>query len=147
LIALHTGLPINVTTGADNALTGTPSQRPNQVGSPFISGGRPLSAVLQTYYNPAAFAAPTLGGAYGNVGRNSLVGPGFATTNMGMFKNFSLVPGREDVRLQFRAEFFNLFNRANFSNPGGSLSSGANMFRIGSANDPRIVQFALKILF
>ena len=150
LIAMNSGFPINVTTGQDNALSGTPGQRPNQVGDPYLASGRSKGDWLQQEYNYQAFANPVPGpgpndiGTYGNVGRNSLIGPGAATTNMGIFKTFRV---RENVRVQFRSEFFNLFNRANFNNPNGVLASGLNMFTIGSASPSREIQFALKLLF
>jgi hypothetical protein len=51
------------------------------------------------------------------------------------------------MRLQFRSEFFNLFNTVNLSNPNATLSSGVNMGRITSAADARVIQFALKVVF
>jgi outer membrane receptor protein involved in Fe transport len=150
LIAVNSGFPIDVMTGEDNALSGTPDQRPDQVGSPYLASGRSKGDWLQQEYNYQAYANPVPGpgpndiGVYGNVGRNSLIGPGAFTTNMGIFKTFLV---REDVRLQFRSEFFNLFNRANFNNPNGVLASGVNMFTIGSASPSRQIQFALKVLF
>jgi hypothetical protein len=71
------------------------------------------------------------------------VGPGLVTWDMGFFKNF---PIREHARMQFRAEFFNTLNRANFNNPANSVSAGA-FGTISSAADPRIGQLALKVLF
>jgi hypothetical protein len=62
---------------------------------------------------------------------------------MGIFKTFAI---RERLRLQFRAEFFNAFNHTNFQDPGNSLAGGG-FGQIYSANDPRIGQLALKLLF
>jgi hypothetical protein len=72
------------------------------------------------------------------------VGAASAATNFGLFKNFAL-PGREGLRLQFRSEFFNLFNSVNLGNPNGTL--GGTMGRITSADDARVIQFALKLVF
>ena len=58
----------------------------------------------------------------------------------------SLGPFRERYKIQFRAEFFNVFNRANFNNPSSSVNAGA-FGSITSASDPRIGQLALKIVF
>jgi outer membrane receptor protein involved in Fe transport len=141
LVSLRSGQPINVTTGADNALSGTPNQRPNVVGDPNMPGGQSL----QSWFNPAAFAAPAPG-TYGDAGRNALIGPGWAGVNLALIKTFGL-PGKENLRLQFRSEFFNLLNRANFFNPSGNLSAGAQTFTITSADSAREIQFALKFLF
>ncbi len=76
--------------------------------------------------------------------------PGSYTWDMGLSKNFSFT---ERWKLQFRAEFFNVFNRANFTDDGTSLTnfqklSSTNSFgAIQSAQDPRIGQLALKLIF
>ena len=67
------------------------------------------------------------------------------TLNAGLFKSFSL-PLREKTKLQFRSEFFNLLNQVNLGAPNVQLSGG-RMGRITSAADPRVLQFALKLLF
>jgi hypothetical protein len=53
----------------------------------------------------------------------------------------------EGLRTQFRAEFFNMPNHANFGNPGANISVAASLGRITSAGDPRQIQFGLKVLF
>jgi len=88
------------------------------------------------------FALPAIG-TFGNVGKDALEGPGLVAWDMGIFKNF---PFRERYRIQFRAEFFNTLNRANFTNPSNSVTAGA-FGSITSAADPRIGQLALKVLF
>jgi hypothetical protein len=68
-------------------------------------------------------------------------------TNLAFFKNIFL-PFREGLRLQFRSEFFNIFNQVNLSNPNATLSAGTNMGRITStSSDARVIQFALKAIF
>ena len=145
LVSLRSGTPINLLTGADNALSGTPNQRPNVSGNPVLSSDRPRAAQILAWFDRTVFAAPAAG-AYGNVGRNALIGPAAATTNLAVFKAFR-IPGREGLRLQFRSEFFNLFNSVNLGNPNATVSSGATMGRITSAADARVIQFALKFLF
>jgi outer membrane receptor protein involved in Fe transport len=144
-VSLRSGTPINVLSGADNALSGTTNQRAAQVGQPALPGDRSRGAQILAWFDRNAFAAPAIG-TYGNVGRNALVGPNSATTNLAIFKSFRL-PGREGLRLQFRSEFFNLFNSVNLSNPNATVSSGAQMGRITSADSARVIQFALKFLF
>lgn len=92
-------------------------------------------------FNPAAFQnAPN--GSFGELGRNSFYGPKYVNFDFSLFKEF---PVTERQKVQFRSEFFNLFNHPNFSNPGNTVGGGLGV--IGSANNPRYVQFALKYLF
>jgi outer membrane receptor protein involved in Fe transport len=143
LVSLRSGFPVNVVTGSDVALTGTPNQRPNVSGNPVLSTDRPRAAQILAWFDRAPFTLPAAG-TFGNVGRNALVGPNSAVTNFGLFKSFAL-PGREGLRLQFRSEFFNVFNSVNLGSPNGTF--GSTMGRITSAGDPRVIQFALKLLF
>jgi hypothetical protein len=143
LVTMRSGMPFNVSTASDIALSGTSSQRPNVVGNPKLPGDRPRGDKILAWFDRTAFANPATG-TYGNAGRNALVGPASAVTNFGLFKNFAL-PGREALRLQFRSEFFNLFNSVNLGNPNGTM--GSTMGRITSAGDARVIQFALKLLF
>jgi outer membrane receptor protein involved in Fe transport len=144
-VSMRSGTPINVTTGADNALSGTSNQRPHVNGNAILSADRSRAAKIQAWFDRTLFSAPSAG-SYGNVGRNALIGPPEATTNLAVFKNFR-IPGREGQRVQFRSEFFNIFNSVNLSNPNASLSSGAQMGRITSSGSARVIQFALKFLF
>ncbi len=145
LVSRRSGMPVNVTSGADVALSGTPNQRPDVAGNPVLSGGRPRAQKILAWFDRTAFAQPA-NGTYGNAGRNALIGAPAATTNLGAFKSFAL-PGREGLRLQFRSEFFNVFNSVNLGPPNTNLRSGATMGRITSADDARVIQFALKLLF
>ena len=145
LVSMRSGTPVNVVTGADNALSGTSNQRPNVNGNPLLSSDRPRAARIQAWFDRTVFSAPAAG-TYGNAGRNALIGPSEATTNLAVFKNFR-IPGREGLRLQFRSEFFNLLNSVNLSNPNATVSSGAQMGRITSSGSARVIQFALKFLF
>ena len=103
--------------------------------------------------NPGKFLPkdnPLLAGLFGNVGKGSFRLPSAFTWDIGLSKNFSFT---ERWRLQFRAEFFNVFNRANFMDDSASLtnfqklSSTNNFGAIQQAADPRIGQLALKLLF
>jgi hypothetical protein len=111
-------------------------------GSPYLSGPCQGSAPCVNWLNPDSFALPDVG-TFGNTGKGSLRGPGFFNWDMGIFKTFAL---KERFRMQFRAEFFNAFNHTNFRDPGNSLAGGG-FGQIYSANDPRIGQLALKLLF
>jgi hypothetical protein len=103
------------------------------------------------WLNPAAFAIPSnaeiaAGNFYGNAGRSSVRSPGFVNFDFSIGKNFRF---REDLRLQFRTEFFNVMNTPNFSLPSGlGLVFGTPTFgKVTTAGDPRVVQFGLKVVF
>lgn len=145
IITAHSGQPVTFTNGRDIALDGanrTSRQRPNIIGDFIIHGNRPKSAWLSDYFNVAAFAFPAPG-TFGDVGRNIYDGPGFVEVDAGAFKNFQI---REGMPLQFRAEFFNLANHANFKNPNTTISS-SSFGLITGAYGGRVVQCALKLNF
>jgi hypothetical protein len=105
------------------------------------------------WFNPAAFLAPANtaanGGFYGNVGRDTLIGPGLATWDFSTLKDTRI---RERLNLQFRAEIFNLLNRANFNQPNAivftpsGVSPTAGVITSTSTTS-RQVQFGLKLLW
>jgi hypothetical protein len=146
LMTASTGAPFSILDGYDASLTGAGSPlggtqgRPDIVGNPNLSGGRSRSEEIAEWFNPAAYQinAP---GTYGTSGRNSLYGPGSFNTDLGVFKNFNL---GERAHLQFRSEFFNVFNNVNLGNPDNSMLS-PTIGRITSAGSPRIIQFGLKL--
>ena len=113
------------------------NDRPDRVGDGELDHPTP-----ERWFNTAAFSVPPRG-RFGNSGRNILEGPGLQTINLSLLKNIIL---KEGWTFQFRAETFNLFNRANFDLP--DIFSGSPTFgRILSARSPRRVQFGLKLLF
>lgn len=87
--------------------------------------------------------SPNALGTFGSSGRNIMRGLSSFNVDMSAQKYFSLT---ERIRLQFRGEFFNATNTPTFALPGASLSS-PSVGRILSASDPRILQFAVKVLF
>ena len=97
---------------------------------------------MNRWFNTAAFAAP-VGFSYGNAGRNIIQGPGFASVNLSLLKN---IPFGERRRVQFRTEFFNIINKANFDLPNTQFGS-AIFGTIGFAGPGRQVQFALRLEF
>ncbi len=74
------------------------------------------------YFNPNAFAIP-VAGTYGNVGRDTLIGPGMADLDLAALKKTAI---SEKLQLQFRAEVFNVFNRANFGTPNAVVFASAS---------------------
>ncbi|MEO7652351.1 MAG: hypothetical protein ABIZ80_17945, partial [Bryobacteraceae bacterium] len=143
IVTLQTGGPMTVSSGIDNSLTGIGLDRADVVGNPVISGDRSKGDRILQWFNTNAFAV-NASGTYGTVGRNTLTGPGLATVDWSAFKKFILP--FEGHSLEFRGEFFNLFNRANFNNPTTNRSSGV-FGRITSAGEPRIVQLGLRYSF
>jgi hypothetical protein len=143
LVRVTSGLPINVTSGCDCALIGAGRdvgpQRPNVVGDPILDTGRARGQLVAEYFNTAAFAVAGPG-QFGNTGRNSLIGPGFSKTDLGIAKRFPLWEGST---LQLRGEIFNLFNQVSFLNPNNVLLSPA-FAQIQAAHEARIAQFGLK---
>jgi len=133
----QSGSALNITTGADRALTGMQNQRPNQVrDDPF--GDRSLN----NWFSPAAFAQPALG-THGNAGRNAYEGPGKRVVDLSLVRSFRFM---DTHRIEARVEAFNAFNWFRWGNPVTNFSS-ATFGRILTADDPRIMQFALKYQF
>lgn len=120
---------------------------------PFVNPaftGAVLTRKASQWFNPAAFLAPPPGsGFYGNLGRDSLTGPGIATWDLSALKDTAI---RENLNLQFRAEIFNLLNRANFNTPNlvvftpSGVSPTAGVVTSTSTTS-RQVQFGLKLLW
>jgi len=147
--------------GVDFSYNGNTFQRPNEVGDPNTAGavaGNPGCAApsavhtLQNWFNPCAFAkAPA--GELGTAPRAPAYGPRFVNTDFSVIKDFPL-PFREAMKLQFRAEFFNLLNHAQFflngvSDTGQQDINTPSSFGVvnNTVNNPRLVQFALRLNF
>jgi hypothetical protein len=123
----------------DNAnVGGGIDERPNVIGSPVLS--RPTIA---QWFNTSAFALPAPY-TFGDVGRDSMRGPGFWNFDFSLFRTFDIW---ERFHLQFRGEFFNLFNHTDFSNPSAQLGSPNFGVITSTANSPRTIQVALKLAF
>ena len=156
IVRLMTGHYISILSGLDQALTGQGSQRAVQVLADVYAPEKSLDH----YLNPAAFAQPALG-TYGNMGAYNVKAPGAITVNVALSRTFRI---REGHNLQFRFEAFNLPNHVNPGPPNGISGNGTqvggngfstptaalnnpNFGRILSADDPRIMQGALKYTF
>jgi Carboxypeptidase regulatory-like domain len=146
---LQSGLPFtpqlsyNPSNDGDTRNPFRPSWNPAFTG-PVILGGS------NQYFNPNAFIQP-LPGTYGNVGRNILTSPRLVETDASLTKLFSL---SERLNLQFRSEFFNLFNHTNFNAPNPvvyAAASGGPSPTAGvitsTATASRQIQFGLKLLW
>jgi hypothetical protein len=148
IVTVQDGLPFTALTGFNRSgsKAGVASDRPNLL--PGVNGV-PILGGPNHYYDPTVFSLPNTG-FYGNVGRNTLIGPGLAETDVSLTKVFPITEG---VKLDFRAEFFNLPNRANFGLPGNQIftSTGARNGSAGAISTTnttsRQLQFGLKLLF
>ena len=145
IVTLQSGVPFSIF-GQD---TGFESTRADLV------AGRTLQSAIKSgdvagrlngYFDPSAFMQPP---AYtpdwGQLGRNIIRGPKQINTDLSIMKS---IPVTEIQRLEFRTEFFNLFNNVNFANPVNVISPSSNFGSIVSTSTgPRVIQFALKYNF
>jgi hypothetical protein len=147
IFTARTGLPYTVLVGFDNSGFGADlfgSQRPNVVpGQPLTLGSRNGPDYR---LNSAAFAVPPAG-TFGNLGRDTFRGASLWNLDFGVIKDTVI----ETLNLQFRAEFFNIFNHPNFGVPGdtNTLTTTASSFGVADtvAKRPREIQFGLKLRF
>jgi hypothetical protein len=126
-------------TEAFAGVAGQGSERANRVSGQSVTGPKTVAE----YFNTAAFTDPPYL-TYGNSAYGILHGPGTNNWDISVGKNTQL---KENVNLQFRAEFLNAFNHASFSGINTSISSGAAFGGINGARDPRLIQFGLKVQF
>jgi outer membrane receptor protein involved in Fe transport len=115
------------------------SDRPN-----VVAGCDPYSGFKTParWVNPACFTTPTAG-TFGNLGRNTLIGPGMFNLDFAIDRNFKITEG---IKLQFRAESFNVLNHPNFNLPNTTYDT-PNFASLTSAADPRQIQFGLKLIY
>ncbi len=172
IVTAQSGRPVPIITSNDtsaffNQNFNTQSnfhQRPNLVAgvNPILSNWSPATG----YLNPLAFQQPA-DGTFGNLGRDSIYGPGYWNVDFSLAKSTQIF---DRLNLQFRAEFFNIFNHPNFALPNGTINPGVNAD--GTANPdagpagvitqtpdvaqgnpglggggPRVLQFALRFVF
>jgi len=133
--------------GSAPEISGFYSSRPNIAGDPNAGACQQNGVAVpvrtpECWFNTGAFqqAQP---GQFGNVGRNTLEGPAFQQWDFSAIKS---IPIHEAMSLQFRAEFFNIFNNVNFRLPDNDINS-PNFGQIQAAQPGRVVQLALKIVF
>jgi hypothetical protein len=146
IVSIHSGSPFDVTvSNGDTAGTGNTVDRANLLlSNPYLSGQGPLN-----YLNPAAFGVPltattTSGGAYGNLGRNSLRTDPFHNVDLSLTRRF---PIKERTNLEFRSDFFNISNSVVFGQPQSTLGNSNFGVITGTNNTQREIQFSMKLLF
>lgn len=144
---LTTGFPVTITENDDADLIGNTSLGSGiPLGEPNFTPGKLLSQTNPrkggTYFNTALFSLDNLG-QFGNAKRRFFSGPGTDNWDMALEKT---IPLSESRSVELRAEFFNVFNHAQFNNPSGLINGGA-FGVVTSAQDPRIGQVAAKFRF
>jgi hypothetical protein len=138
---LVSGMPFDAQAGSDVANVGGSNQRARRTGAnPYLKGA--FTATTKPWLSPAAFSLPAVY-TWGNENRNDLVGPPFKEVDLSAFKD---IPVTERLKLQFRSEFFNVFNHSNYSTPTNTVTS-SSFGLITSAAGGRDIQFALKVIF
>jgi hypothetical protein len=157
IVTLQDGFPFSPQLSYNPSNNGDTRNPVRPFANPAFTGPVILGKPTE-WFNPGAFLAPAFsttalmkanGGFYGNVGRDTLIGPGLATWDFSVLKDTRI---RERLNLQFRAEIFNLLNRANFNQPNAvvftpsGLSPTAGIITSTSTTS-RQVQFGLKLLW
>ncbi|HEY1950628.1 MAG TPA: TonB-dependent receptor [Bryobacteraceae bacterium] len=144
---IRSGFPYSVSCGCDPLKVGQTSARADLI--PGVPVTPANFDVPSNQLNLAAFAAPV--GHYGTLGRNALFGPGAVNFDTSLFKDFSLT---ERQKVQFRAEFFNIFNHPQFSNPNAALNNlpffgqtTTTVSTVEGFHTSRQIQFALRYSF
>ena len=141
VVQAQSGNPVNIVTGTStvNGVAGT--LRPDVTGPISMIGS------VDRWFDTSVFA-PVL--RFGNLSRNVVIGPGFNNTDFAIMKNMQL---GDSMRVQFRAELFDLFNHANFGQPGNVVGTPgfgritATRFPTGESGSSRQMQFGVKLLF
>ena len=145
ITTFQTGFPIRISTLDDQEL---------MYSFDFELPGEPdLVAPLHTmrpqsngnyFFNPSSFSEDNTFGRIGTSPRTICCGPHISNTDFAILKTFKI---SEQKRVDFRAEFFNIFNHTQFFNPDGNFSDGTQFGQVTQARDPRLMQFALKFFF
>jgi hypothetical protein len=150
-----TGFPIQINQGNDDiSLAGSgATDMPDQVGPVVIVNPRkvypdchadpnnPTTPTSGCYFLPTAFAPNATLGTFGTANRRFFHGPGFNNTDFGILKRTQI---REQMAFDLRVEFFNIFNHAQFRNPGGNIDDSGSFGIVQGARDPRIGQVSAK---
>jgi hypothetical protein len=139
LVIMQTGLPFTVGHAGANT-GGAGGSRANFVRDATLPSDQ---RTLQRWFDPTAFAAPAIY-TFGNLGRNTLFGPGRWNIDASLFKDFAI---KEELKLQFRAEAFNLFNHPQFGQPNATAGTAAAGTITSTVGNPRQLQLALRLQF
>jgi len=140
----QSGFPLTISVFGDTANAGTllgeNPIRANYTGQPVFTSG---TRTADSWFNPAAFATPAAF-TFGNVGRNTVYGPGLQTLDLALQREFSVT---EKVKFQFRAEFFNALNRVNLGTPNRFVNTPQFGTITEAATPGREIQFGARLSF
>jgi hypothetical protein len=137
ILLAHSGFPLGMTMSSNQSGTAL-TNRPNRVCDGTLSNG-----TVNKWFDTSCFVAPTPG-TLGNSARSVLYGPGQTNVDFSTYKNFRIT---ESSNLQFRAEFFNILNHAQFNTPGTAVGSATLGRILSTIHSSRQIQFALKYVF
>ncbi len=141
---IQTGFPLTISVFGDTANAGTVLGenpiRANLTGQPIFGPG---THAAEHWFNPAAFAAPAAF-TFGNVGRNTVVGPGMQTLDLALARDFGLT---ERMKFQFRAEFFNALNKVNLGMPDRFVNTPQFGTITEAATPGREIQLSARVSF
>ncbi len=144
IFTAQSGLPLNVVSGVDNALTGVGNNFADYNGGDWkLSGDRSRAEQIAAWFNTSVFKTNAVG-TIGTGRRNQLTGPASWNADYSLFKVFRV---RERTELQLRGEFFNFFNHTRLGVPNVRVISSTLFGKITSAGEPRILQVALRLRF
>ena len=141
IVQIQSGSPINIIT-SNSTVNGVANTLRPDVTGPIATIG-----TVEQWFDTSVFSAVP---RFGSLGRNVVIGPGFSNTDFSVIKNTML---GEALHMQFRAEFFDLFNHANFGPPGTVVGTPAfgqitsTRFPTGESGSSRQIQFAIKLSF
>lgn len=145
LLGWSAGQPFTITNASNvsgQSFGNGNSDRPNLIGNPTLNRNQ---RTLNQYFNTLAFQAQTTG-TLGDAPRNTNYGPHYRHVDFSLIKQF---PITEAANVEFRAEGYNITNTSNFATPGASLGTGTfgKVTAMSTGYTPRVLQFALKLLF
>ncbi len=142
---ITSGFPVFIVTSNNNSGVNFTNNTTNFVRPNQVCNGRLSNHTVQKFFDTSCFVDPP-NGELGNADRAPLYGPGFVNTDFSVNKHF-LLPFREGMEMEFRAEFFNLFNHPQFFVPVADKAASNFGTITETVNNPRLVQFALKLRF
>jgi hypothetical protein len=144
IFSAQSGQPLTIKAGSDQSQTNLGQDRAQYSGSSaYGPGACAAGTVCKNFLNPTVFSVPAIG-TFGNAVKGEFRGPGYFDWDAGIIRRFDV---REAAHLDFRAEYFNVINHTNFSNPITSSVTAVNFGGITAASDPRIAQLSVKLVF
>jgi hypothetical protein len=146
IVTMETGTPLNITLGGSQGSNGLA----NATNRPDLTGSIKYTESVYQWFDPSAFSTPAVG-AWGNLKKGAVRGPGRDNWNLSLFKQFVFSQERGSL-LEFRVESFNAFNHTQFNGINTSFSSITNsgFSKFGAVNstwDPRVFQMGMKLYF